>query len=113
MPADSRGLGPNCMLPRGGKKLWRDTAITHGALHTSLATEYPSATHGRASVPEWLNKITFKSSARWFPDEHSSVGRDYFQADSVSDGEEFRQSKALPAQTDMRMVEVAVLLSSW
>lgn len=72
------------------QKLWRDTAITHGALHTSLATEYPWATHGRASAPEWPNKIAFKSSARCFPDERSSAGRHYFQADSVRDVEDPR-----------------------
>ncbi|TNN42807.1 hypothetical protein EYF80_047007 [Liparis tanakae] len=46
--------------PRGVGKLWRDTAVPHGGpAHTSLAAECPSATHGRDSVPRWLNKITF------------------------------------------------------
>lgn len=65
MPADSRGLALTVRLPRGVKKLWRDTAITQGPVHTSLAAEYPLATHGQDSVPWWLNKITFKSVARW------------------------------------------------
>lgn len=108
MPADSRGPGPTVRCPEVARSFGVTPPLPTGPSHTSLATEDPSATHGRASVPDWLNKITFKSSARWLPDEHSSAGRDYFHADSVSDGKEFRQSKALPAQTDVRMVEAAV-----
>lgn len=56
-------------------------------MHTSLATEYPMATHGRDSVPCWFNKIAFnreRDVQRDVPDEHSSAEQDYFQSGGTS-----------------------------
>lgn len=61
-PADTEKPGPLCCTaaPRCQKAVAWHCHYPRGPVHTSLATEYPLATHGRDTVPRWLNKIALK-----------------------------------------------------